>query len=308
MQINKGPEVFKTVSLNLVIVNYLKEILNTLKLLRFHFSVFLLPVSLFSFFYIRPEPGIQVVLVLVIWHVLVFPASNGYNSFNDEDEGPIGGLARPPRPTYLLLQTVNVMDLLALVLAFFVSLFFFVFVGFYILASRLYSNKITRLKKYPLIGFFIVFFFQGIWIFAGNTVALATPQLFLSRPVLFSGIASSFLIATVYPITQIYQHDADRKDGVLTLSMLLGFRGTFIFSALMFGIASLFIYASFYLTQGLDNFWMFNLIMLPSTLFFLVWTLCSFKNEKYINFRNAMIMLILSSMLNNIYFFVLLLN
>jgi len=246
--------------------------------------------------------------VILIWHVLVFPASNGYNSFNDQDEGPIGGLANPPKPTRFLLSAVNVMDGLALLLSFFVNVYFVFFVAIYIAASRLYSNKAIRLKRYPLAGFFIVFVFQGFWIFCANFFALSDPELILYAPVLLSGIASSFLIGTIYPITQIYQHQADKNDGVNTLSMVLGLRGTFIFSVIMFAIASMFIYGSFHLQHTLNNFWLFNLIMLPSTLFFLAWAMRSFKDTIHVNFRNTMIMLVLSSMLNNIYFLILLVN
>ena len=288
--------------------NYLEESRNTLKLLRFPFSVFLLPVSLFSFYYIQPTFDFQLCLVLVIWHVLVFPASNGYNSFNDEDEGPIGGLAKPPKPTKFLLTIVNVMDILAVVLSFLVNTYFLLFVFIYIVASRLYSNKKVRLKKYPLTGFFIVFIFQGMWIFCANVFALSAPTLLLYTPVMLSAVASSFLIGTIYPITQIYQHQADKKDGVTTLSMMLGLKGTFIFSVCMFIFASLCIYESFNLQHTLNNFWLFNLVMFPSTLFFLIWALRSFKDTIHINFKNTMIMLVLSSMLNNIYFLVLLIN
>ncbi len=288
--------------------NNLEDIKNTLKLLRFHFSVFLLPVSLFSFFYIHPEFNYQLWLVLIIWHFFVFPASNGYNSFNDEDEGPIGGLAKPPMPTKLLLKAVNGMDIVAVLLSFFINIYFVLFVLIYITVSRLYSNKSIRLKKYPVTGFLIVFIFQGLWIFCANIFALSTPLLLLSAPVVLSAIASSFLIGTIYPITQIYQHQADEKDGVTTLSMLLGLKGTFVFSIFMFVVASIFIFESFHLQGNLNNFWLFNLVMLPSTLFFLIWTFRSFKNVTHINFRNTMIMLVLSSMLNTIYFLVLLLN
>jgi 1,4-dihydroxy-2-naphthoate octaprenyltransferase len=178
----------------------------------------------------------------------------------------------------------------------------------YIIASRLYSNKMIRLKKYPIFGFLIVFIFQGAWIFCANIFALSTPGLLSDKAVVLSAIASSFLIGTIYPITQIYQHQADEKDGVNTLSMLLGLRGTFIFSVLMFGIATTLIYLSFEHQNTLNNFWLFNLVMLPSTLFFLIWALRSFKDTVHINFRNTMIMLVLSSMLNNIYFFILLFN
>jgi 1,4-dihydroxy-2-naphthoate octaprenyltransferase len=285
--------------------NYLKEILNTLKLLRFHFSVFLLPVSLFSFFYIQPDFTFQFILVLLIWHLLVFPASNGYNSYNDRDEGPIGGLSAPPPPTKALLYTVNSMDALALLLSFFVNPVFVLFVAGYILVSRLYSYRGVRLKKYPLLGFLVVFIFQGFWIFCANVFALSDPGLLVYPPVLFSAIASSFLAGTLYPLTQIYQHQSDKQDGVNTISMVLGMKGTFVFSVCMFVIASLLIYFSFYLQHSLFNFWLFNLIMLPSTLFFFSWAIRSFRNTVHVNFRNTMIMLILSSGLNNIYFLVL---
>ena len=223
----------------------MSQIKNTIKLLRFPFSIFLLPVSLFSFFYIQPAINYQLFLVLAIWHLLVFPSSNGYNSYNDQDEGPIGGLASPPKPTKLLLHLSNLMDATAILLSFLINNYFAFFVAIYIIASRLYSNRNIRLKKFPIIGFLVVFIFQGAWIFCANIFALSSNSLFSNSSVVFSAIASSFFIATIYPITQIYQHEADRKDGVKTLSMLLGIKGTFIFSTLMFFIATLFVYFSF---------------------------------------------------------------
>jgi 1,4-dihydroxy-2-naphthoate octaprenyltransferase len=280
------------------------EIRNMLKLLRFPFSVFLLPISLFSFYFIRPQSDYKLILVLFIWHVLVFPASNGYNSYNDADEGPIGGLAAPPRPTSLLLWCTNVMDSAAILLSFLLNIYFVIFVAVYIIASRLYSNKQVRLKKYPVTGFFIVFIFQGAWIFCANVFAFEAGQLLSLEPVILSALASSFLIGTIYPITQIYQHQADKNDGVTTLSMVLGFRATFIFSVVMFAIANGLIFLVFQREPG--NFLLFNLVMLPSTLFFLAWALRSFKDTIHINFKNTMIMLVLSSLLNNFYFFILL--
>src|SRR5471030_1148295 len=115
----------------------MNDIKNTIKLLRFPFSVFLLPISLFSLFYIHPVFNYQLVLVLIIWHVFVFPSSNGYNSYNDNDEGPIGGLAAPPKPTKLLLHISNCMDATAILLSFLINLYFVCFVALYIIASRL---------------------------------------------------------------------------------------------------------------------------------------------------------------------------
>ena len=284
----------------------MNDIQNTIKLLRFPFSIFLLPISLFSFFYIHPQIDYKLILVLIIWHVLVFPSSNGYNSYHDRDEGPIGGLAAPPKATKLLLYIANIFDGAAILLSLLVDFYFAGFVLVYIISSRLYSNRSIRLKKFPVIGFLVVFIFQGAWVFSANLFAFSNSALLMNSSVVYATIASSFFIATIYPITQIYQHEADEKDGVKTLSMMLGMKGTFVFSAFMFSLATFFIYLSFHNDTTLTNFWIFNIVMLPATLYFLSWATRSFKNNAHINFKNAMIMLVLSAFLNNLYFFILL--
>jgi 1,4-dihydroxy-2-naphthoate polyprenyltransferase len=284
----------------------MNQVLNTIKLLRFPFSFFLLPISLFSFYYIQPEFNLSLVVVIFIWHILVFPASNGYNSYNDNDEGPIGGLAAPPKPTKYVLYIANALDFTAILLSFYINFTFAIFVGIYICASRLYSYRNIRIKKYPVLGFLLVFVFQGAWIFYANIFAFSATSLFSNTSVLFAAVACSFFIATMYPLTQIYQHDADKADGVNTLSMLLGTKGTFIFSGLMFFIAVVFIFLSFNVPTRNQNFWLYNFIMLPATTYFFWWAFRSFQNKSNVNFKNTMTMLVLSSFLSNIYFSILL--
>lgn len=284
----------------------MKEIGDTVKLLRFPFSLFLLPVTLFSFYYIKPGLSFSSVLVVVIWHLFIFPSSNGYNSYNDRDTGPIGSLASPPMPTILLLHVCNVMDLLGLAASLYVSVYFFVFVALYILASRLYSSKKVRLKRFPVLGFLIVFVFQGAWVFCGNVLALCGPHLLSETDVMIAALTSSFFVGTIYPLTQIYQHEQDRKDGVITLSMLLGIRGTFIFSGAMYLIASALVACS--LSNQPRSFIWFNEVMLLSALYFIRWAFVSFKNTAHVNFKNTMTMLVLASLSNNIFFIILLSN
>ena len=284
------------------------ELKNTIKLFRFPFSLFLLPISLFSLCYIQPEYNFKLFLVLFSWHFLVYPSCNGYNSYHDRDEGPIGGLASPPKPTELLLHLSNLLDGTAIALSFFVNYYFVCFVAVCILLSRLYSNKKIHLKKFPIVGFSVVFIFQGAWVFCANIFALSSIALFENRSVVFGAIASSCLIGTIYPLTQIYQHEADRKDGVKTISMLLGIKGTFIFSACLYALATFMIYLSSEYNNRMNNFWLFTIIMFPSLLYFSVWAIRSFRNPIRADFKNTMIMLLLSSLLNNIYFLILLLN
>lgn len=283
-------------------------ILDSIKLLRLPFSVFLLPISLFSFVYIQPNHNIQLLLVLIIWHLLVFPASNAYNSYHDRDEGPIGALESPPKPTGLLMYIANAMDGLAILLSFHINLAFTGFVILFIVVSRLYSNRKVRLKKYPITAFVIVCLCQGAGVFVANIYGLGSAELYSNPSVVNASIACFFFVGTIYPLTQIYQHEADLKDGVKTISWLLGKKGTFIFSGLMFLLATLFVFLAFNTSFGLINFWLFILIMLPATIYFIRWARRSFLDSSEINFKNTMTQLILSSLLNNLYFLILLLK
>jgi 1,4-dihydroxy-2-naphthoate octaprenyltransferase len=73
-----------------------------------------------------------------------------------------------------------------------------------------------------VIGFLTVFVFQGAVIFFIVYYACSLNKN-ISVP-LIPCIVSSLLIGALYPLTQIYQHEADRQDGVTTISYMLGKR------------------------------------------------------------------------------------
>src|ERR1700751_1084824 len=91
---------------------------NTLKLLRLPFSFFLMPLFLFALSQSSNIVVFKAIVSCLIIHFLVYPASNGYNSYIDRDESPIGGLEKPPMPTKNLFYATLVMDFLSLVLSF----------------------------------------------------------------------------------------------------------------------------------------------------------------------------------------------
>jgi 1,4-dihydroxy-2-naphthoate octaprenyltransferase len=277
--------------------------MNTILLLRFPFSFFLLPVSLFSLWFADNVEAETVALVFFIWHALVYPASNGYNSYNDRDSGPIGGLANPPMPDKSLFIAVNIMDAIAIVLAGYVGFIFATFVVVYICFSRLYSYRGIRFKQYPILGYLVVIFFQGSWVFAANTLTFNPFTDLGSSAHWLAKAISMLLIATIYPITQIYQHEADRKDGVATLSMLLGIKGTFLYCGGLFIIVH---FLMFILAKQLYNMLIFNMfaiLMFPAALYFIWWFWTSLKNRESVNHKNTMIMLGGSALLINLFFF-----
>jgi 1,4-dihydroxy-2-naphthoate polyprenyltransferase len=276
---------------------------STIQLLRFHFSFFLLPVYLFALSQLHELNWSRAALIFIILHLLVYPSSNGYNSYMDHDETPIGGIRNPMQPTKELFYVTVAMDIIALVLSLYINFAFFLCISLYILASRAYSYRRIRLKKYPILGFLTVFIFQGALIFFATFFTLQTTQE-INVPIL-PCVISSLLIGALYPLTQIYQHEEDKKDGVISISYLLGKRLTFVFSMLLFLAATFLFYLRFHQQDELKYFYWYLAIMLPVVLFFLYWMMQVWKNEEAASFRNSLLMNVLSTLCTTVFFIIL---
>ena len=225
-----------------------------LRLLRLPFSVYLMPVFWFALAFVpvscssstknsvidfdsflgwEASPW-QAVVVFLILHLLVYPASNGFNSLHDRDTGPIGGLADPPPPPPVLRQLVMVLDTLALVLALQINLTFAALLVAYIMVSRAYSAPPLRLKARPYLGTAAVVVFQGLIMYLAVQAGSGVPANWLwSGTNLIIGAGTSLLLLGSYPLTQVYQHDEDAARGDLTLSRVLGVAGTFRFARIV---------------------------------------------------------------------------
>jgi len=275
--------------------------------LRFVFSIFLLPVYLFAFSQagdIRPLPAI---LIFVIWHMLAFPASNGYNSYFDRDQNSIALLAKPPQVDISLYYFSIALEGVAFLLAFLVSWEFALAVLLYGIMSKLYSHPAVRLKKYPVVSFLVVFFFQGAFVYYSTYSALCRVSLVRHWDTSFivAGAICSCLIGASYPLTQIYQHEEDRRRGDKTISIVLGYKGSFIFSGLLFALGIGLSYLYWHEAGMMLNFYFFLVCALPIFLFFNFWFYKVGQSIAHANFKNAMRMNFLSSACMLIYFGVL---
>lgn len=278
----------------------MKHSSSTFQLLRLHFSFFLMPVYWFGLSQVVDKDWGRALLIFVILHGLVYPASNGYNSYMDRDTTPIGGLKNPQQPTRQLFLVTLVMDAAALLLGLIIGPWFVAGLAVYILASRAYSYRGIRLKKYPFIGWLTVISCQGALIFflvyqGGHRVgaSMGIPSMWPAM------LAASLLLGGFYPLTQIYQHDADRQDGVRTLSMVLGYRGTFIFTGLVYGIAFLTLTYYFISTFQIKEFYVLATCMLPVVVYFLLWAVKVWRDPAAANFANTMRMNLLASICTN---------
>jgi len=277
---------------------------STIQLLRFHFSFFLLPVYLFAVSQVPVIHTGHALLIFFILHFLVYPSSNGYNSYMDRDETPIGGIKDPLPPTRQLFIVSIIMDVVAIGLSLFISYWFAICIVAYIAASRAYSYRGIRLKKYPVAGYLTVILFQGavtyFMVYHGSSISktLIVPPAGM--------VAASLLIGGFYPLTQIYQHEADRKDGVVTISALLGYRGTFIFTALVYTLAMSLLAWSFYTRGEQKKFLVLATMMLPILVYFFRWSGLVWKDARTANFANTMRMNLLASICTNLAFLTLL--
>ncbi len=281
--------------------------------LRLPFSLLLMPVFLFSCYVLEVGKDrsliAELLLLFFILHGLVYPSSNAYNSTQDRDEGSVGLIKKPlPVPKTLIPITV-ILDCCALILCYTIHLYTAVLLLIYIIASRLYSYRGVRLKKYPILGFLIVFICQGalvFWMVKSVIVPDINGKTFIeSLPMAF---VSSLFIGSIYPLSQIYQHEQDKKDGVYTISAMLGYRNTFIFSGIQFMLASL-IFNYFLFNDGRTiEMLIYNTSQLPVIIFFLIWFYRVIKDHAKADFKHTMQMNIISAVSMNICFIILLLK
>ncbi|WP_246197677.1 UbiA family prenyltransferase [Chitinophaga agrisoli] len=278
---------------------------STIQLLRFPFSYFLMPVYWFALSFVQDINWPRAILIFVLLHVLLYPSSNGYNSYMDRDEGSIGGVANPMQPTRQLFYVTVWMDVAAFLLSFLITPSFAAAMLCYIICSRAYSNRYIRLKRFPVIGYLTVIVNQGALVFcmvyygaAVNSAAQPIPWL--------PAIAAAFLIGGFYPITQVYQHEADAKDKVTTISMLLGKRGTFLFCAAMYAVAFGLLFVYFQQQRQVSRFMILQLFFIPVIIFFLRWLIQVWKDASRADFKRTMQMNVIAGTCTNLAFIVLL--
>lgn len=269
--------------------------INALRLMRIPFSIFLMPVYWFALINVQVDVS-KAILVFFTLHLFLFPASNGYNSYFDRDEKSIGGLKNPPRVTKELWYLILIFDFLSILFATIVSPAFAFMAFIYLVLSKAYSYDKIRLKKFPVIGALTVVIFQGFWTYMMVQVGVSASEIFYRENLLLAVVSSLFLLGS-YPITQIYQHDEDSKNGVRSLSLFLGVNGTFIFSSLAFLLASLMLIYLFLSALYLNYVIIYIAAMLPVNIYFLKWYRDYRKGKPVITFERTMKLNALSSLL-----------
>jgi 1,4-dihydroxy-2-naphthoate octaprenyltransferase len=279
--------------------------------LRIPFSLFLLPIFLFSLSVSPNFDAGRMLWVFIILHFLLYPASNGYNSYFDKDEKSIGGLRNPPPVSRGLYFLSLAMDALSIALSLIkINTTFAVMVLIYGLVSKAYSHPSIRLKRHAWTSWVITGLFQGLFTFGMCFVGVNDFELetTLNAQVLIPGLLTSAMLWANYPLTQVYQHEEDLRRGDHTLSAKLGIQGTFNFSAIVFAFALMgFVW---YLSRfsSPDHAWIFAVSLLPVFVYFCYWLFLVRRNQVNADYTHTMQMNFVSSFCLNAYFIYLFLD
>ncbi|MCB2378069.1 UbiA family prenyltransferase [Hymenobacter sp. BT635] len=269
-----------------------------LPLLRIPFSIYLMPVYWFGLSALRgPIDVARAVGVFVVLHLLAYPASNGYNSYYDRDEGSIGGLKRPPKVSEELIHLVWLFDTLAVVGAALLSPLFAVLVAVYLLVSKAYSYEGIRLKKYPFLSTAVVVVFQGAFTFLMTQVGVCASQATILEPTnLLLALVSTLFLCGSYPLTQVYQHQEDRQRGDQTLSLWLGIRGTFVFAAVGLLSGAVLMGVAYWLRDEIRNLLIFLVATGPVVFLFTRWAWAAWHHPAAADYERTMRMNQVSSL------------
>jgi 1,4-dihydroxy-2-naphthoate octaprenyltransferase len=152
---------------------------------------------------------------------------------------------------------------------------------------------------------FIAGFFQGYFTFAIAYAGLSDLGWdVLIRPhVLIPGLLTSLMLWGNYPLTQVYQHGEDSRRGDRTLSLVLGIKGTFFFSSILFGITGLAFAWYFFDRNQTEMLWVYLGAMAPIVVYFFIWFgFVKTNPEKYASYSWAMGMNSISALALNAFF------
>lgn len=219
--------------------------------LRLHYQFFILSGGyLLASLFVSELDWNQYWLQFLNVHVLLFGGATAYNSYWDKDEGPIGGLKSPPKMTLWMWPVSLVIQFIGLFWAYTIGISYTLIYSISLILFWLYSTPYARWKGHPILSMIAIGFSTGTNSFLLGYLAAGGEALSLNEGLIALGVAC--IILSLYPASQIFQIEEDRKRGDRTFSMVFGLKGIRIFYTFMFLTGTLFIsYFLFYVNTML---------------------------------------------------------
>jgi 4-hydroxybenzoate polyprenyltransferase len=208
--------------------------------LRLPFSLVLMPLYLWGLYLAAPIiTPVQTVVGFLAVHLLLYGGMNGFNSYYDQDEGPIGGLAEPPPVNRLVLALSLLCKGASLRLGWWVGPEFGALVLGAILLSILYSHRRFRWKERPLLALLTIFVGQGVFGVLWGWTAAGRPLAALGLLHGIGILGAALVTSGLYPLTGTYQIELDQRREIQTLAVWLGLDGSFRVGAVLSALGGL---------------------------------------------------------------------
>ena len=214
----------------------------TLLHLRFPFVYVLSPIFVWGAAWGPGGWTARTTLAFLLVHLALYPGANAYNSAFDRDTGPIGGLARPPAIPPGLRRWSAWLQGVGAAIAPVVGLPFAA--GYLALWGifTAYSHPRTRWKRSPAASTAAIVAGQGgigYWL-GWSASGAGDPDAWAAWTSVdgWALAAACAMVAALYPLTQVYQLDADRERRDRTLAAVLGPRGTFAWAGACCALAA----------------------------------------------------------------------
>ena len=263
--------------------------------LRLHFQILLAPIFLWGYFLADGRPDFDFWIAFLAFHLCLYGGTTAFNSYYDRDNGPVGGLEKPPPVVQALLPFSLLLQGIGALLAAWVNLSFLAIYLIIFAMGFAYSHPRLRWKARPLGGLATVGVGQGVLACWGGWAA-ATPDLVPIDPLAWLGfLAVSALTVGFYPLTQIYQIDEDLARGDLTFAAWVGPRGAFVYAIVTMTIAAVALIFVIFRLLGPLNALVVALFYTGLLAIIVHWAITYDNAQILVNFRRVMRIYMLTS-------------
>lgn len=210
----------------------IKELKHFIQHLRLHYQLFILSGGFLLGGLLADQMNTaQFWMQFLNVHVLLFGGATAYNSFWDKDEGPIGGLKKPPKMTLWMHRVSLIFMYAGLLWSLSMGAMYVLVFGLSLLLFWLYSTPHVRWKGHPELSLVAIAVSTG-----SNSVILGVLAAggAISINILLGSTGAAMILLSIYPISQIYQGDEDNRRGDKTFFIKYGLTSVKIFYAVLF--------------------------------------------------------------------------
>jgi 4-hydroxybenzoate polyprenyltransferase len=208
------------------------------KHLRVAFQLTLAPIFLWGYTVSGAALETRIVPAFIALHLFLYTGITAFNSYYDRDEGPVGGLERPPPVRESLLPVAVGLKAAGLAMALWVGPAFAAIYAAFVVLSVLYSHPAIRWKANPWLSAAVVCLGQGgLGFLSGWAAATGGAATAWSVRGVLGGAVAALTTLGMYPVTQVYQVEEDARRGDRTLCVALGPSGGLAISQASFALA-----------------------------------------------------------------------